>query len=56
MVRDPQSGKYRRARLFVMTLGYSRKSVPLLVWRSALASRPNYMSRPSGGWVVQSGW
>ncbi len=30
MVRDPQSGKYRRTRLFVMTLGYSRKSVRLL--------------------------
>jgi transposase len=27
MVRDPQTGKYRRTRLFVMTLGYSRKSV-----------------------------
>jgi transposase len=27
MVRDPQSGKYRRTRLFVLTLGYSRKSV-----------------------------
>ena len=25
MVRDPQTGKYRRTRLFVMTLGYSRK-------------------------------
>jgi hypothetical protein len=24
MVRDPQSGKYRRTRLFVLTLGYSR--------------------------------
>src|SRR5947199_3983034 len=24
MVRDPQTGKYRRTRLFVMTLGYSR--------------------------------
>ena len=34
MVRDPQSGKYRRTRLFVMTLGYSRKSVRL-VWRSS---------------------
>jgi len=34
MVRDPLSGKYRRMRLFVMTLGYSRKSVPLLVFRS----------------------
>ncbi len=34
MVRDPQSGKYRRTRLFVMTLGYSRKSVRLLVFHS----------------------
>ena len=34
MVRDPRTGKYRRTRLFVMTLGYSRKSVRLLVWRS----------------------
>lgn len=35
MVRDPQTGKYRRTRLFVMTLGYSRKSVRLLVFRSS---------------------
>src|SRR3954447_10151164 len=35
MVRDPQSGKYRRARLFVLTLGYSRKSVRLLVFQSS---------------------
>jgi transposase len=35
MVRDPQSSKYRRTRLFVLTLGYSRKSVRLLVWRSS---------------------
>src|SRR5258706_13145080 len=35
MVRDPQSGKYRRARLFVLTLGYSRKSVRLLLFRSS---------------------
>src|SRR5262249_49201299 len=34
MVRDPHSGKYRRTRLFVLTLGYSRKSVRLLAWRS----------------------
>jgi len=34
MVRDTLSGKYRRTRLFVMTLGYSRKSVRLLVFRS----------------------
>ena len=35
MVRHPQTGKYRRTRLFVLTLGYSRKSVRLLVWRSS---------------------
>ncbi|HEX2714587.1 MAG TPA: IS21 family transposase [Candidatus Acidoferrales bacterium] len=35
MVRHPESGKYRRIRLFVLTLGYSRKSVRLLVWRSS---------------------
>jgi transposase len=35
MVRDPHSGKYRRTRLFVMTLGYSRKAVRLLVFRSS---------------------
>ena len=34
-VRDPESGKYRRTRLFVMTLGYSRKCVRLLVFRSS---------------------
>ncbi|MGE0347642.1 MAG: IS21 family transposase [Gemmatimonadales bacterium] len=34
MVRDPQSGKYKRVRLFVFTLGYSRKCVRWLVWRS----------------------
>src|SRR5438876_2949773 len=34
MVRDPQSGRYRRTRLFVMTLGYSRKAVRQLVFRS----------------------
>src|SRR5436190_2273719 len=35
MVRDPNTGKYRRVRLFVMTLGCSRKSVRLLVFRSS---------------------
>ncbi len=34
-VRDPQSGKYRRTRLFVMTLGYSRKCVRLLSFNSS---------------------
>lgn len=35
MVRDPESGKYRRTRLFVLTLGYSRKAVRLLTWKSS---------------------
>jgi transposase len=35
MVRDPESRKYRRTRLFVMTLGCSRKSVRLLTFRSS---------------------
>jgi transposase len=35
MVRYAATGKYRRTRLFVLTLGYSRKSVRLLVWRSS---------------------
>jgi transposase len=35
MVRHPETGKYRRTRLFVLTLGYSRKSVRLLSWKSS---------------------
>jgi transposase len=35
MVRDSASGKYRRTRLFVLTLGYSRKAVRLLSFRSS---------------------
>jgi transposase len=35
MVRDAPSGKYRRTRLFVLTLGYSRKSIRLLVFGSS---------------------
>jgi transposase len=35
MVRHPQTGKYRRTRLFVLTLGFSRKAVRLLVWQSS---------------------
>jgi transposase len=34
LVRDAESGKYRRTRLFVLTLGHSRKAVWLLCWRS----------------------
>ncbi len=35
MVRHPETGKYRRTRLFVMTLGCSRKSVRLLRFQSS---------------------
>jgi Integrase core domain len=35
MVRDSLHGKYRRTRLFVLTLGYSRKAVRLLVFHSS---------------------
>jgi len=35
MVRDPQSGRYRRTRLFVLTLGYSRKCIRLLTFQSS---------------------
>jgi hypothetical protein len=35
MVRDRGTGKYKRTRLFVLTLGHSRKSVRLLAWKSS---------------------
>jgi transposase len=35
MVRWKATGKYRRTRLFVFTLAYSRKAVRLLTWRSS---------------------
>jgi hypothetical protein len=35
LVRDPQTGKYRRTRLFVLTLGFSRKCVRLLCFHSS---------------------
>ncbi len=35
MVRDPRSGRYRRTRMFVLTLGYSRKAVRLLTFQSS---------------------
>lgn len=33
-MRKPQTGKYRRTRLFVLTLGFSRKCVRLLRFHS----------------------
>jgi transposase len=35
MVLDASSGRYRRTRLFVLTLGYSRKCVRLLTFKSS---------------------
>jgi transposase len=35
MVRDANTGKYRRTRLFVLTLGYSRKAIRLLTFTSS---------------------
>jgi transposase len=35
MVRDPQSGRHRRTRLFVLTLGFSRKCVRLIAFTSS---------------------
>ncbi len=35
LVRDPHTGKYRRTRLFVLTLGFSRKCVRLLSFQSS---------------------
>jgi transposase len=35
MVRDPLSGRYRRTRMFVFALAYSRKSVRLLTFQSS---------------------
>jgi len=52
MVRDPQTGKYRRTRLFVMTLGYSRKSVRLLTFRSSTRIWPNCMKGRFGALAV----
>jgi transposase len=34
MVRDQSTGRYRRTRMFVLTLGYSRKAVRILLWKS----------------------
>jgi transposase len=36
MVRDPKTGKYRRTRLFAMTLGFSRRAVWRIAWKSSV--------------------
>jgi hypothetical protein len=53
MVRDPQSCKYRRTRLFVLTLGHSRKSVRLLVFRSSSRVWAELTRRRFADWVVR---
>ena len=35
LTRDPKTGRYRRPRLFVMTLRYSRRSFRQVVWQSS---------------------
>ena len=35
LVRDPLTGKFKRTRLFVLTLGFSRKSIRLLAFKSS---------------------
>ena len=54
MVRDPDSGKYRRTRLFVLTLGRSRKSVRLLVFRSS--ARVCGCIRGTSSWAMRIFW
>jgi transposase len=40
MVRDPHSDRYRRTRLFVLTLGYSRKCIRILTFQSSTRTWP----------------
>ena len=56
MVRDPQTGKYRRTRLFVLTLGHSRKAVRLLVSAPARGSGPSCTRRRFAGWAERLAW
>src|ERR1700728_2430412 len=49
MVRDPQTRKYRRTRLFVMVLGCSRKAARFLSFRSSSSSRACRLSRNCHG-------
>jgi transposase len=54
MVRDPITGKYRRVRLFVLTLGYSRKCVRLLTWRSSAQIWAELHEQAFVDWAVRS--
>jgi transposase len=55
MVRHPGTRKYRRTRLFVFTLGYSRKSVRLLTFESSARRWAELTRRPSVGSAAPSG-
>ena len=58
MVRWPDTGQYRRTRLFVFTLAHSRKAVRLLTWKSsaqiwcALHEQAFRRLGGSGGWLL----
>jgi transposase len=52
MVRDLVTGKYRRVRLFVLTLGYSRKAARLLTSGRARRSGPSCTSARFAGWAA----
>ena len=54
MVRDPQSGKYRRTRFFVLTLGYSRKSYACSSSVPVPKLGRNCARRPSPTWRVST--
>jgi hypothetical protein len=53
MVRDPQSGKYRRTRLFVLTRGFSRKWVRLLTFQYSARVWAELLSKPCAAWAAQ---
>ena len=55
MVRDPDSGKYRRTRLFVLTLGWSRKCVRLLAFRSSARVWAELHEQAFAGLAVRRG-
>ena len=53
MVRDPDTGKYRRPRLFVLTLGSSRKCVRLLAFRSSARVWAELHEKAFAGWAAR---
>ena len=53
MVRHPETGKYRQTRLFVMTLGISRKSVRLLTFKWSARVRAELHERASAAWAAR---